>query len=150
MNTEILIRPEDRSKPVDPAQWTILGTFSYGGFTYSRGEPVPDMTHDELERYLRSGQIVKRLADGTLSERPTPQPKTPLDYLRAPDNLVLRAIRQHRPAATALEAMTEQARREGRALVMIEALQTILTLQHDLDQHTKARPDTAPPLSSHE
>lgn len=121
---EQLIRPEDRDTQVDPTEFVVLGTFSHKGITYSSGEPVPaEMTYGEIERHLRSGAVRRRLADGTVSDRPMNEVRGPMDILRQPDHLVFRALRQKPQSAEHLLLIREQASREGRSLVIQEGLQ---------------------------
>lgn len=141
-----LIRPEDRDRPIDSADFVVLGSFSHQGITYSAGEPVPGMTHGELERHLRSGAVRRRLPDGSFSERPLNEVRGPMDILRQADHLVFRALRQKPQTADDLIIIREQARREGRSLILQEALQYV----HELVREIEAFEDAAAQPNNHQ
>lgn len=138
---EDLIRPEDRDRLIDPTEFVVLGSFAHQGITYSSGEPVPEMTHGELERHLRSGAVRRRLPDGSFSERPMNEVRGPMDILRQADHLVFRALRQKPQTSDDLLIIREQARREGRSLILQEALQYV----HELVRELEALDEAAQP-----
>ncbi len=114
---------------INPDEWGALGNYVYDGLTYGRGEPVPDMPVDFAAAMEHQGLIARRTGPSGALTPPTGRaPTTPVGYLSADDAMVLRMIRQHRPAPQQIRDIAALAKQQDRSQVLQEALTLVADL----------------------
>jgi hypothetical protein len=92
-----------------PSEWVVKKDFVHDGNIVSPGEPVPALSVEAAEGLARRGVITKP------GLRPKEEaPKTAAEYLRCSDPMVVRRIRQHKPAKKTLREMLKLADQQGR------------------------------------